>query len=449
MSFANPAFGVQHKLELRKLSNLKHQTPKLKSNCISTLSIHENDFWTNKRANNKLLPLLPTLQITSKSRLQELPLSYKTNELPMRAKYPGIISGANRNRIRLEPMAGCVRKAPRDRAGVHRERGNFSALAKCVLTTSLAKPTARERTHPVFSSNRASVNPKRRAFCIQDQSNKLNERIADMKNDEEVVYDDIEDTVSVEVTQEKSAPDLQEDAKSAHKSITYSIIPSNLEEQKKIFFDSGYKVNPVFTYAATKKNEALRILNLFYRPDGTLLSLAVKILDSFIEFYGTESNFLESMGELLTQSQTADAFHSYISALQLEDYISFVFSSNTVTATSITHYTKIGKSVVTIGLPIEYRRDQVEGVLNHEIGTHFIRKYNDQLQPWNGCRKKHKLRKYISTEEGLASLNQLLHIVPPPVSVGCQQQPQALPLQTRPILLCVLQGGAFVVCGAV
>eukprot|EP00826_Nyctotherus_ovalis_P014190 TRINITY_DN13928_c0_g1_i8.p1 TRINITY_DN13928_c0_g1~~TRINITY_DN13928_c0_g1_i8.p1 ORF type:complete len:128 (+),score=20.04 TRINITY_DN13928_c0_g1_i8:92-475(+) len=122
---------------------------------------------------------------------------------------------------------------------------------------------------------------------------------------------------------------------------------------------------------------------------------------------------------------------------------------STVTATSITHYTKIGKSVVTIGLPIEYRRDQIEGVLNHEIGTHFIRKYNDQFQPWNGCRKKHKLRKYISTEEGLASLNQLLHIVLSSVSVGHQQKPQALPLQTRPILLCVLQGGAFVVCGIV
>jgi len=39
-------------------------------------------------------------------------------------------------------------------------------------------------------------------------------------------------------------------------------------------------------------------------------------------------------------------------------------------------------STVVIGLPIRYTRFTIEGVLNHEIGTHFLRKFNDRTQKW-------------------------------------------------------------------
>ena len=45
------------------------------------------------------------------------------------------------------------------------------------------------------------------------------------------------------------------------------------------------------------------------------------------------------------------------------------------------------------------------GVLDHEIGTHFLRKYNDNLMPWAKDRKKYDLKPSIATEEGFASLN--------------------------------------------
>ena len=72
-------------------------------------------------------------------------------------------------------------------------------------------------------------------------------------------------------------------------------------------------------------------------------------------------------------------------------------------------YTGVMKSLV----PIQYREHNIEGVLNHEIGTHFLRKSNQELQVWDGKynRFEYKLSQgmeKIATEEGLASLNQIL-----------------------------------------
>lgn len=46
--------------------------------------------------------------------------------------------------------------------------------------------------------------------------------------------------------------------------------------------------------------------------------------------------------------------------------------------------------------------------MNHEIGTHFLRKENNKKQPWYK-NKKLKFGAHIATEEGLASINQLYH----------------------------------------
>ena len=55
------------------------------------------------------------------------------------------------------------------------------------------------------------------------------------------------------------------------------------------------------------------------------------------------------------------------------------------------------------------REKGIIALANHEVGTHFVRFYNDALQPWGTNRKNYKLRKRgnvvgLHTEEGLASL---------------------------------------------
>ena len=63
------------------------------------------------------------------------------------------------------------------------------------------------------------------------------------------------------------------------------------------------------------------------------------------------------------------------------------------------------KGVLTANLPITYRRNEIEGVFNHEIGTHYLRKYNDRKQIWYKNKKAYNLKngQYMPTEEGLAT----------------------------------------------
>ena len=90
----------------------------------------------------------------------------------------------------------------------------------------------------------------------------------------------------------------------------------------------------------------------------------------------------------------------------VEEYISYRFSDKTISPTTILHKPK-GQAEIVIGLPVRYRQRYIQCLLNHEIGTHFLRKHNDRRQVWSEQRKKFKLGNYLRVEEGLASLNML------------------------------------------
>ena len=74
--------------------------------------------------------------------------------------------------------------------------------------------------------------------------------------------------------------------------------PINVIEQQEFFFANGCKINPTFEYANYAKT--LKFRHLHSRPRDEHLELAKKILDSFIEAYGSESNYLKSEGEILS-----------------------------------------------------------------------------------------------------------------------------------------------------
>nr|XP_033786096.1 uncharacterized protein KIAA0895 homolog isoform X2 [Geotrypetes seraphini]XP_033786097.1 uncharacterized protein KIAA0895 homolog isoform X2 [Geotrypetes seraphini] len=68
-----------------------------------------------------------------------------------------------------------------------------------------------------------------------------------------------------------------------------------------------------------------------------------------------------------------------------------------------------GRPTLTINISTA-REQWLEGMLRHEIGTHYFRGMNNNLQPW--CkfigRKKHGLKPVNPTEEGLASIHSVL-----------------------------------------
>ena len=143
------------------------------------------------------------------------------------------------------------------------------------------------------------------------------------------------------------------------------------------------------------------------KPHTKYLDLAIKILDSVNQTYGCDTNYYElDGGSIITQEETQNFFKRYIEDLEIQELISFEFSENTVAPTSCIHNNSEGSSKVIIGLPIVYRKNNIIGVLNHEIGTHFLRKYNDKFQKWHPkLRKKFDMQNYSKIEEGLATIN--------------------------------------------
>lgn len=94
-----------------------------------------------------------------------------------------------------------------------------------------------------------------------------------------------------------------------------------------------------------------------------------------------------------------------------EPKIVLQFSSKSIAPTKVVHVPKSLHSKIVVSLPVIYREKRLPNVLNHEIGTHYCRRYNDYFQFWYGKRNKYSLKGFrstdlLSSEEGLASINQ-------------------------------------------
>jgi len=66
----------------------------------------------------------------------------------------------------------------------------------------------------------------------------------------------------------------------------------------------------------------------FKEPSDELLELSVKILDSFIEIYGSESAYLETEGEIVSKEETLEVFTDYLEALNFEELLTINFKAN-------------------------------------------------------------------------------------------------------------------------
>lgn len=122
-----------------------------------------------------------------------------------------------------------------------------------------------------------------------------------------------------------------------------------------------------------------KILSQFKEPSDEYMQIAKKIIDSFLEIFGSESKYLESEGAIVSQDETERVFNEYLEKLDLVEHLTLNFSRKQIAPTSVTHDPKTGKSKINIRLPCEYRQDRIIGVLDHEIGTHFLRRYNEKF----------------------------------------------------------------------
>ncbi|MEN8252856.1 MAG: tyrosine/phenylalanine carboxypeptidase domain-containing protein [Patescibacteria group bacterium] len=175
------------------------------------------------------------------------------------------------------------------------------------------------------------------------------------------------------------------------------ITPTNLlEEKEKFLADNSY--NPQFIYSEEVTNEKLY---KFGKTQKKYLELAQEILNK--AYFGrNEQDLLMLEGPLLTHESVNKKINSFLEMHHLEKRYEITWSSSFVSRASIT------TDVIKLRNNAKFRKDDLIGLLYHEIGTHAIRRINYEKQIWYRKKKKHGFINYLKTEEGLASLHSLL-----------------------------------------
>ncbi|KAL2088459.1 hypothetical protein ACEWY4_015358 [Coilia grayii] len=181
--------------------------------------------------------------------------------------------------------------------------------------------------------------------------------------------------------------------------------PINLDQERQMFFDSGYQYEPQFEYVSP---EPVSVLEKYKEGSGLFLSQAVGIMECVLRKFGTYENFEEvTGGNVLPKSRVWAAARKY---LQKEGCVGevVVCLSDELLSQAVMMVESC-RPTLTINLQ-GARQHWLEGMLRHEIGTHYLRGVNNNLQPWSSAvgRKQFGLKPANPTEEGLASLHSVL-----------------------------------------
>nr|XP_014347705.1 PREDICTED: uncharacterized protein KIAA0895 isoform X1 [Latimeria chalumnae] len=135
---------------------------------------------------------------------------------------------------------------------------------------------------------------------------------------------------------------------------------------------------------------------------------AVRIMELALQKYGSYEKFEAATGGcLLTKSRIWSHVRKYMERESCLGEIVVHLTDDLLSRASMTVVN--GRPTLTINVSTA-REHWLEGMLRHEIGTHYFRGMNNNQQPWcnwNG-RKKHGLKPLNPTEEGLASIHSVL-----------------------------------------
>lgn len=187
--------------------------------------------------------------------------------------------------------------------------------------------------------------------------------------------------------------------------ILTAIKPTNLEKEKLRFFRSDYTYNPQFEYA----NPALpSVLAKHSHASDRFLRQSINIMELTLQKYGSYEKFEQATGgSLLSKPRIWSHVRKYMVKEGCLGEIVVHLTEDLLSRASMT----VVNGCPTLTINVSTAREHwLEGMLRHEIGTHYFRGINNLQQPWNSWtgRKKHKLKPNNPTEEGLASLHSVL-----------------------------------------
>lgn len=192
--------------------------------------------------------------------------------------------------------------------------------------------------------------------------------------------------------------------------------PTNATEQKEMFFRCGFLTSLVsengISLSETRKKQ--RIVRTDFLPE------AGRILEKCRETFGDAVNFFDfAYGEKLDSKTSSNIWLDYLKESNLEGEILVYITPKLVCSSKMVcigpnaalNKPEARKFTLLIKTENHYLRERgICCLADHEIGTHYIRTFNNGYQPWFADRKKFGLRpresrETVSTEEGLASLN--------------------------------------------
>ncbi|KAE8597295.1 hypothetical protein XENTR_v10016418 [Xenopus tropicalis] len=187
--------------------------------------------------------------------------------------------------------------------------------------------------------------------------------------------------------------------------ILNAIKPSNVEREKIQFFKSEFTYNPQFEYANPAQPT---VLDRYNNASDRFLKQAINIMLRALNKYGSYEKFEQATGgSLLSKNQIRYQVRKYMEREGCLGEIVVHLTEDLLSRAAMT----VVNGCPTLTINVSTAREQwLEGMLRHEIGTHYFRGMNNNLQPWNNSngRKKHGLKPVNPTEEGLASIHSVL-----------------------------------------
>jgi len=189
---------------------------------------------------------------------------------------------------------------------------------------------------PIDEISRTTNFIKRSSLSVLNHSEKgkMKEEVSSCESpdqDENISFDE-----DCKIVENKNEENVEEEGKVLNSSIDQpkkkkvytalsEMVPLNLEEERKKFFEKNYSYNPQFVYNMQFFKQQ------FSKPHTRYLKIAKMILNACIKEFGDDEKFLDvTGGRVITQKETEYFFYEYIKQLGLEDHITIVFSENTV-----------------------------------------------------------------------------------------------------------------------
>lgn len=181
--------------------------------------------------------------------------------------------------------------------------------------------------------------------------------------------------------------------------------PTNVDQEKDKFFQSNYTYNPQFQY---QEPIPTGVLAKYSHASEKFIIQAIRILHAVLEKYGTYESFeVATGGNGLSKCQIWTNIRKYMLKEGCTGEIVVQLTEDLLSQAVMMVENR--RPTLTINLS-GARQYWLEGMLRHEIGTHYLRGVNNARQPWHTSdgRRQYGLKPANPTEEGLASLHSVL-----------------------------------------